>query len=542
MSALLAALSCAHERHLVVASTNSFPLVRVQAVLKTGARPVLVGPGPLPQGLQQLLENGSIDHVARDFGLPDLDTLGRPEVGGVVDRVFVSLPQESRDLKQQIFARCRQLRIPINTTDSPEFCTFTLLATHSDGDFQMGVTTSGKGCKLAARIKRELTSALPPNIGAICQRVGELRARIQQEDSLDDWEGHDDDSEHSSLLNLFVDEFNMSREQRKQQRARWLAQIVEYYPLLALADISVDDLSGQYRESQLEVQKQVKVAAKGSISLVGAGPGAVSLLTVGALHAIHTADLILADKLVPQQVLDLIPKKRTRVFIARKFPGNAEKAQEELLSKGLEAVQNGEKVVRLKQGDPYVFGRGGEEYRFFAGHGYVPEVIPGITSALAAPVLAGIPATHRDVADQVLICTGTGRRGALPVLPEFVESRTTVFLMALHRIADLVPALVEKGWDPELPVAVVERASCPDQRVVRTTLSSVASAIEECGSRPPGLLVTGRACEVLFKEEAGEEKAEKRLQNWTIKEGVDFSEQSWLWLAKVGESVREIAV
>lgn len=545
MSALLAALNCANERHLLVGNPCTMSSLRVQAILKTGARPIIVAPGPLPEALQQLHENGKLDHVERDFQISDLQALGRPEVDHIVDKVFVSLLQKENDLKLQIYATCGRLRIPINTTDSPEFCSFTLLATHSDGDFQMGVTTSGKGCKLAARIRRELTSALPSNIGAICQRVGELRTRIQQEDNLDDWEGHDDDSVHSSQLNKFVDEFNMSREQRKQQRARWLSQIVEYYPLLALADISVDDLSGQYRESQIAAQKHKQLDKKGSISLVGAGPGAVSLLTVGALHAIYTADLVLADKLVPQQVLDLIPKKRTQVFIARKFPGNAEKAQEELLSKGLESIQRGEKVVRLKQGDPYVFGRGGEEYRFFAGHGYIPEVIPGITSALAAPVLAGIPATHRDVADQVLICTGTGRRGALPVLPEFVESRTTVFLMALHRIADLVPALLEKGWDPELPVAVVERASCPDQRVVRTRLGNVARAIEECGSRPPGLLVTGRACEILFKQEDGEEQSEQRvekLESWTIEEGIDRSEQSWLWLSKVGDSMREVAV
>ena len=117
-----------------------------------------------------------------------------------------------------------------------------------------------------------------------------------------------------------------------------------------------------------------------------------------------------------------------------------------------------------------------------------------------------------NVADQVLICTGTGRRGTLPNLPEFIKSRTTVFLMALHRVVDLILKLIDdKNWDPNLPAAIIERASCPDQRIVRTTLSNVAQAVEACGSRPPGLLVTGYACEVITKPNTDEK--------WVIEEG-----------------------
>ena len=145
-----------------------------------------------------------------------------------------------------------------------------------------------------------------------------------------------------------------------------------YFPLTTLADLSLEDLSVAYKEYNSIVKteaepkepshKKLKTGKKGSISLVGSGPGSVSLLTLGALQEIHSADLILADKLVPQQVLDLIPKHRTKLFIARKFPGNAERAQKELLDMELESLMKNEKVVRLKQGDPYIFGRGGEEF------------------------------------------------------------------------------------------------------------------------------------------------------------------------------------
>ncbi|GEQ66938.1 hypothetical protein JCM33374_g601 [Metschnikowia sp. JCM 33374] len=514
---LLASLNCSNEVHLVVGGNSNIAALRVNSIIASGANPILVQNSPIetfPISLQDLISGGKVTLLQNDFKPEFLTTLGRAEIDGVVDKVFVALNLDQFDTKQEISTLCRRLRIPVNVTDSPELCTFTLLSTYSNGGFQLGVTTSGKGCKLASRIKRELVSKLPTNMGEICDRVGELRKKLQEHD-ISEIGGDDEDAVTTSRLNSLVKEFNMTVEQKAAQRARFLSQIVEYYPLDKLAHITMDTLAAEYTSRPNQVQEQEN--KKGTISLVGSGPGSVSMLTLGALQEIHTADLILADKLVPQQVLDLIPQKRTRLFIARKFPGNAERAQQELLTMGLEGLQRGEKVVRLKQGDPYIFGRGGEEYLFFSQqHGFVPQVLPGITSALAAPVYSNIPATHREVADQVLICTGTGRRGALPNLPEFVESRTTVFLMALHRIVDLIPHLItEKKWVADLPVAIVERASCPDQRIIRTTLAKAPAAVEALGSRPPGLFVAGYACGIL---------SPLSNEDWVVEEGHSMTE------------------
>ncbi|KAL8643513.1 MAG: hypothetical protein Q9210_007642, partial [Variospora velana] len=200
---------------------------------------------------------------------------------------------------------------------------------------------------------------------------------------------------------------------------------------------------------------------------------------------------------------------------------------QELLSLGLEALHKGETVLRLKQGDPYIYGRGSEEYTWFEEKGFKPIVLPGITSALSAPMFAGVPCTSRGVSDQVLICTGTGRKGKAPEPPAYGEGKTVVFLMALHRIGELVESLVastvdgeEDGgerrkrdvWPKETPCAVVERASCHDQRVIRSTLEFVVQAVENEGSRPPGLLVLGKACEVL-KGRGG--------ARWVVEEGFD---------------------
>lgn len=489
--------------------------LRINSILAAGAKAILIQDTDVekfPLHLQDQINENKIEWLKESYKQDHLLTLGRADVDNVVDRVFVSLDASDIELKGQISAACKRLRIPVNVSDSSSLSSFTLLSTYSSGDFQLGVTTSGKGCKLASRIKRELVATLPNNIKEICDRVGELRQQLKKSD-VKEIGDDDEDAVNSSKLNTLIREFDMTKEQMAAQRARFLSQVVEYYPLSELANLTVEKLSNEYSalSEESKLAEENKTAKKGSISLVGAGPGSVSMLTLGALEEIHSADLILADKLVPQQVLDLIPQKRTRLFIARKFPGNAERAQEELLELGLLSLLKGEKVVRLKQGDPYIFGRGGEEFLFFSSHGFTPRVLPGITSALAAPVYSNIPATHRDVADQVLICTGTGRRGALPNLPEYVETRTTVFLMALHRIVDLIPHLIEeKQWPEDLPVAIVERASCPDQRIIRTTIFKAAKAVEALGSRPPGLFIAGKACKVLDNKSSGE---------WSVEEG-----------------------
>lgn len=378
------------------------------------------------------------------------------------------------------------------------------------------MTTSGKGCKLSARIRREIAASLPSHLGDAVDRLGTLRRRIWEEDYAaeisHDLEAEDEDSGQPSTFNKLVTAEDL--EAARSRRMRWLSQICEYWPLRRLAAISDMDVENLFRDytsfNTLKTKHNTTSsgARGGQIILVGSGPGSPELLTRAAHAAILSADLVLADKLVPSPVLELVPRRAT-VHIARKFPGNADNAQEELLEMGLEGLRAAKVVVRIKQGDPYIYGRGGEENNFFTSHGYTPTVIPGITSALSAPLFAAIPLTHRSVADQVLICTGTGRKGAAPDPPEYVQSRTVVFLMALHRLSALVEALQSKGYPISTPCAVLERASCPDQRVIRTTLEHVCAAVEEEGSRPPGLLVLGNACTVLSQSN----------QRWVVEEG-----------------------
>jgi len=462
----------------------------------------------------------------------------------------------------------------------PHLCTFTLLSTFTDGPLQIGVTTSGQGCKLSSRIRREIASSLPQKLGLAVGRLGSMRRRIWAEDRIAheanaathgielDGTGHDDeDTTQPATFNKLILEKDI--EAARTRRMRWLSQICEYWPLRRLAAITDTDVEAvlQAYASSLPSTSSAHITTntsntapldphtldarskRGTIILAGSGPGHPSLLTLATHQAIKMADLILADKLVPSPILDLIPR-RTPVQIARKFPGNADAAQQELQSLALAALKEGKVVLRLKQGDPYLYGRGAEELADFRAHGYPVTVLPGITSALSAPMFAKIPATHRGVSDQVLICTGTGRKGASPVPPTYNPTQTVVFLMALHRLDALVESLTglppchhhggrtafpratptadeaakaapelvlaDKLWPKETPCAIIERASCPDQRVIRSSLEWVGAAVQELGSRPPGLLVVGRSCEVL---EGVEREGGRR---WAVEEGFDL--------------------
>ncbi|KAF6811655.1 siroheme synthase [Colletotrichum musicola] len=534
-TSLLAALNCKGNTHLII-GTNPLAAARCTQSLAAGANPILIAPETpdLHYGLQKRIDAGEVAWHRKPFQDEDLLSLGREEVGNVVDAVFVT--SGSRDPQAaHIASLCRKNRIPVNVVDAPQLCTFSLLSTHTDGPLQVGVTTNGRGCKLASRIRREVAAALPTGLGAACARLGDVRRRIQAEDNQQLQQADEDDSlDQAATFNKLVTEADADA--AKTRRARWLGQVCEYWPLKRLAGITAEDVEGVLRSYSATTENAAVAAAapakkQGRIILAGSGPGHPDLLTRATHKAIQTADLILADKLVPAGVLDLIPR-RTQVQIARKFPGNADQAQEELHELALAGAKEGKTVLRLKQGDPFVYGRGGEEVAYFRQRGFGADrvtVLPGVTSALSAPLFAGIPATQRDVADQVLICTGTGKKGKPPAPPPYVPSQTVVFLMALHRIAGLVGELTtrletegdEKRalWPGATPCAVIERASCPDQRVIRTTLEHVVEAIEAEGSRPPGLLVVGRACEALYEREKG--------RTWAVEDGFrgfDFEE------------------
>lgn len=228
-----------------------------------------------------------------------------------------------------------------------------------------------------------------------------------------------------------------------------------------------------------------------SITLVGGGPGSPDLITLAGLSALRSADVVITDLIAAKELRALAPSGCV-FHVAEKTPGNADSAQADVNAIGLAALNAGKRVVRLKVGDPFLYGRGGEECAFYAAHGFRARVVPGVSAALAAPICAGIPVTHRGAANQLIISTGQGRGGAFPDLPRWEPSRTLVLLMAVGRAGKLQSDLCsERGYPEDTPVCVIERGTQPDERITRTTLAGLAAAAQALSFESPAVIVVG---------------------------------------------------
>ncbi|KAJ2970612.1 hypothetical protein NUW58_g9638 [Xylaria curta] len=330
-TSLLTAVNAESHVHLIIGS-NSLAATRCTQSLAVGASPILLAleTSDLHASLQKRVNDGEVKWIKEVFQEGHLLTLGRADVGHVVDAVFVTSDSREHDLGMlliysttpsdktpansgkpgpRVSSFCKRNRIPINVVDAPHLCSFTLLSTHTDGPLQIGVTTNGRGCKLASRIRRDIAASLPQNLGSACLRLGDVRKRIQQEDHLlhltqTDCGDADDSVDQPASFNKLVTEADFDA--AKNRRIRWLSQICEYWPLKRLAAITDADVA-----TMLESYETVSLPestdqappptnsskGKGRIILAGSGPGHPDLLTRATHKAIQNADLILADKL-----------------------------------------------------------------------------------------------------------------------------------------------------------------------------------------------------------------------------------------------------
>ena len=230
--------------------------------------------------------------------------------------------------------------------------------------------------------------------------------------------------------------------------------------------------------------------APGSVSLVGAGPGADDLLTLRALNAIETADVVFYDSLVGEGVLARIPAQARRVFVGKR-KGYVSVPQEEIQARLAEEARAGHHVVRLKGGDPFIFGRGGEEADDLKAAGITVTVIPGITAALGAAADHAVPLTHRDLATSVTFVTAHRARGQADLAGLFAQDRTLVVYMGLSSAPAVVAQLTADGAPNDWPVLVVENATHADQRSVPSTLATLEQDLAEQDVVSPALLIIG---------------------------------------------------
>ncbi|MBX2801463.1 MAG: uroporphyrinogen-III C-methyltransferase [Myxococcales bacterium] len=456
---LLVAMRVAGERVLVVGG-GEVATGRVALSLAADADVHVVAPSASPT-LQARARSGEITWHQRPYRQRDL--LGAAAVMVAIDDV---------ELSERIARSCRRRRIAVNVADVPDLCDFWFTSVWRDGPVQIAVSTNGRAPGLARRIRQRIEAALPTDVGAAAEGFSRIRARVRAARP-----------EAAAL----------------QARMAWLTQLGRSWGWSRLASVDehvVDALVQRFTAGQ-PPKEAPPVATAGRIRLVGAGPGDPELLTVAAGRALREAHVVFADRLVPDAILALVTGE---LRIVRKRHGTADRVQSRLDEQVLREAAAGRDVVRLKSGDPFVFGRGEEELTAYRAHGIAAEVIPGITSALAAPALAGIPATRRGAADRVLIATAAGQRHTLPALPRFDADTTVVLLMGVGRLPDLPRQLAAVGWPADWPAAIVERGGHPDARRTTTRVGELARVARRVGVRAPAVIVLGRVATAAYPE------------------------------------------
>ncbi|MEH6487088.1 siroheme synthase CysG [Hyphomonas oceanitis] len=359
---------------------------------------------------------------------------------------------------EKAITMARQYGVPLNVVDHPELCDFTVPSIIDRGDVVAAIGTNGSAPVLAKSIREKLEALLPKRIGDLAALASRLRPDVKA---------------------AITDS--------KARRRFWETALTGPTADLAYAG----DLEGA--EAAMRAQLQSGAAAEGIVHIVGAGPGDPELMTLKALRLIQEADIVYYDRLVSDEILSLIRRDADRVPVG-KSKGDHSVPQETIHELLIASAQEGKRVVRLKGGDPFIFGRGGEELEAVRAAGVAATVVPGISSALGCAAAAGLPLTHRDHAQSLTFVTGHAKAGGVPDLDWVSLARpaqTVVVFMGVGMSATIAEKIIAAGRAPSTPVAVIENGTRDNEIRVFGTLAELPHLIQRAGIKGPALLVIG---------------------------------------------------
>ncbi len=377
---------------------------------------------------------------------------------------------------------CHAQGIPCNRADRAKEGTFIVPGVIRRGGVTVSVSTSGQVPALTRHLKRKLSSALGDEWGGLAEILAVVRER-------QGFKGPSDALPYEALAARV-------REQGVEAARRMADEIVA-------GNRGADAPSGPAPTKN--PVGGTHASPLQPVLLVGAGPGDPSLLTLGAAEALRHAEVVLYDRLASQAVLEMVPPACVRVPVEKR--GHFESLRQDGINALLiEHARSGKRVVRLKGGDPFVFGRGYEEALALEAAGLPWRVLPGISSSVAVPALAGIPLTHRGTARSFAVASGVAGHD---VNQDFPKADTLVLLMSLFRLEEIVPILLAKGYAPGTPAAAIQDGSMPDQRVLRATLATLREETAKAGFDSPTLVVIGEVVGLGGKAESRKQKAEK---------------------------------
>ncbi|PQX63319.1 siroheme synthase CysG [Cronobacter sakazakii] len=359
-------------------------------------------------------------------------------------------------VNNQVSEAAEARRIFCNVVDAPKQASFIMPSIIDRSPLMVAISSGGTSPVLARLLREKLEALLPQHLGKVAGYAGQLRRRVKQTFA------------SMSERRRFWEKFFVN-DRLAQSLANDDEQVVNRITETLLSE-PLDD--------------------RGEVVLVGAGPGDPGLLTLKGLQQIQQADIVVYDRLVSDEIMNLVRRDADRVFVGKRA-GYHCVPQEEINQILLREAQRGKRVVRLKGGDPFIFGRGGEELETLCEAGIPFSVVPGITAASGCSAYAGLPLTHRDYAQSVRLITGHLKNGG-----EFdwhnlaAEKQTLVFYMGLNQAAAIQEKLIEHGMDPQMPVALVENGTSVKQRVVAGVLTELGALAQRVES--PSLIIVGR--------------------------------------------------
>lgn len=403
----------------------------------------------LSDSLQDSLAEGHIQHRAGQFEAADVNGMS-----------LVIAATDDAAVNGAVHAAATAQQTPVNVVDDPELCTFIMPSIVDRSPVIAAVSTGGSSPVLARMIRSRLETIIPSAYGRLASLTADFRDKVK------------------------------ARFDKPSDRRLFWERILQ-------GSVAEMVFAGRDEEAVKVIQQTLDTpdamqSDVGEVYLVGGGPGDPDLLTFRALRLMQQADVIVHDRLVSKEVLDLSRRDAERIYVGKERDKHAV-PQEDINHLLVRLAKEGKRVCRLKGGDPFIFGRGGEEIDTLAEEGIPFQVVPGITAAAGASSYTGIPLTHRDYSQSVVFATGHLKDGSVnlnwPALAQ--PNQTVVFYMGLVGISSICAQLIEHGMPADTPIALVQKATTPEQRLFTGELATMPEVVERENIKAPTLIIVG---------------------------------------------------
>ena len=421
---------------------------RVQQLLKANARVVLVA-REINDDIASLINDGRLTRIEGEY---------REDL--LVGTVLVVAATDDADLNMQISIDAKARQLPVNVVDNPALCSFIMPSVVDRDPVQVAISTGGASPVLARLLRARLETMIPSGYGRLASMMQGFREKVRNK--IPDMRNRRRFWEH--ILQGPIAELLYSGQEE--------AALKRLEDVIDDPDTAVDD--------------------RGEVYLVGGGPGDPDLLTFRALRLMQQTDVVLYDRLVAPAIIDLVRKDAERIYVGKKSDQHA-MSQQEINQLLVKLAREGKRVLRLKGGDPFIFGRGGEEIDSLAAEGINFQVVPGITAAAGCAAYAGIPLTHRDYAQSCIFITGHLKDGKLDLNWESLiqAGQTIAVYMGVGAAPVLCEELIRHGMPTNTPAAIVQQGTTVNQRTYTGSLLPLPGIIESNDIKPPAMMIIG---------------------------------------------------